>query len=874
MRIRSSALPRQLRLEALETRCLLSGQTWNMASDFASSFVGGLPQNNPNGVWAYYGSDGTTTSLQPTNGTSPSTFGVGAGWAEADGIPSYARGGVFGFPAQSIAGHGPNHIVWTAPTELDLGGVEISGIFTQAPFEPTRQMQLRIYKNDVSELIAVNANFAVQSTIVTLPTTQIAMQPGDTLNIYVDGTGPQGNGVSTFSAWNVIIQEVGVAGDYNGNGVVDAADYTVWRDSYGRTGTPGQIAGDGTTTSNLNGIPDGVVDPWDFAFWRLNYGETFDPGGTPISFQPAAIIVQTSGVTLPDGTLLDISTSQTQGIQEAFNLSAEQGWDVFVLPGAYTLNAHLDIEELQLRTFRFEDAVFNFTSNVTDFGIRFDSTMMVNWYWKGGAINAPSATHGVLFQPRTPHPLDGQKFGTIGVVDSRFHFNVDITAGTNRVTMNSLQATINDIAFQFKDILPNQIHYIGGGFAGYNIFEPARLDDPIPFDLFNTAGRVTVVPPLSDISAGIPGTVWLPDGSRLNVSNTQTFGLQEAFDYAAAHDLDVLVFGRGVRNVAPTTNLGLYNLTASLEVGDLADRMYRIYGVTFNFPVAEEDALILGDVVDSDFELTGQVVAYTSENAIIIRPDGPGVQNSVIRIQAMVGSNNTFNTNVRIDPSLASIQNSQFLLHEVNTGYFGIKVMNPSATTEFSGNLIQSLHTHAAGHIGVQLGENSTNAAQIHFNTVIVRTNTDGVPAAAAAQVWGHSNTLNLYALNSGLSFGVKFEPSSANNILYYGFIQAATPIADAGTNNSYIAIGAGEGSLAVQGDSLGGNFANVESTGDQSGPLLGTKDQADVWLIDDEDNDPYAAAFAALAEESEYEETERDAWPSVAVAWFPDLAA
>ena len=28
----------------------------------------------------------------------------------------------------------------------------------------------------------------------------------------------------------------GVDGDYNGNGVVDAADYTVWRDSLGQTG--------------------------------------------------------------------------------------------------------------------------------------------------------------------------------------------------------------------------------------------------------------------------------------------------------------------------------------------------------------------------------------------------------------------------------------------------------------------------------------------------------------------------------------------------------------------------------------------------------------------------------------------------------------
>jgi pectate lyase len=61
-------------------------------------------------------------------------------------------------------------------------------------------------------------------------------------------------------------------GDYNGNGVVDAADYTVWRDHLG-------------TDFNLNGNGDeaggsaGIVDQADYLAWKNNFGAT-TPGGS------------------------------------------------------------------------------------------------------------------------------------------------------------------------------------------------------------------------------------------------------------------------------------------------------------------------------------------------------------------------------------------------------------------------------------------------------------------------------------------------------------------------------------------------------------------------------------------------------------------
>lgn len=56
-------------------------------------------------------------------------------------------------------------------------------------------------------------------------------------------------------------------GDYNADGVVDTADYTVWRDSFGATGTG--LAADGDAS--------GAIDENDYALWKANFGATLPP---------------------------------------------------------------------------------------------------------------------------------------------------------------------------------------------------------------------------------------------------------------------------------------------------------------------------------------------------------------------------------------------------------------------------------------------------------------------------------------------------------------------------------------------------------------------------------------------------------------------
>src|SRR5690606_25888505 len=70
-----------------------------------------------------------------------------------------------------------------------------------------------------------------------------------------------------YNEFDVVLSVAGLAtvltGDFNGDGVVDAADYTVWRNTLGSTT---DLAAD------ANG--DLMVDHEDYALWKANFGET------------------------------------------------------------------------------------------------------------------------------------------------------------------------------------------------------------------------------------------------------------------------------------------------------------------------------------------------------------------------------------------------------------------------------------------------------------------------------------------------------------------------------------------------------------------------------------------------------------------------
>jgi hypothetical protein len=93
-----------------------------------------------------------------------------------------------------------------------------------------------------------------------------------------------------------------VDGDYNGNGIVDAADYVVWRKNFNAAGLPGSVAGDGDDGTGT-GTPDGLVNQHDYNFWRSRFGATTPLGsGSAIGLvavpEPTGIILLTCAATL------------------------------------------------------------------------------------------------------------------------------------------------------------------------------------------------------------------------------------------------------------------------------------------------------------------------------------------------------------------------------------------------------------------------------------------------------------------------------------------------------------------------------------------------------------------------------------------------
>jgi fibronectin-binding autotransporter adhesin len=80
-----------------------------------------------------------------------------------------------------------------------------------------------------------------------------------------------------------VVASAGIAGDYNNNGIVDAADYVVWRSSLGST-----------TNLAADGNRNGVIDSGDLSVWRANFGQTGGSSAnietTPVP-EPAAISI-------------------------------------------------------------------------------------------------------------------------------------------------------------------------------------------------------------------------------------------------------------------------------------------------------------------------------------------------------------------------------------------------------------------------------------------------------------------------------------------------------------------------------------------------------------------------------------------------------
>ena len=82
-----------------------------------------------------------------------------------------------------------------------------------------------------------------------------------------------------------------VFGDYNQNGVVDAADYVVWRNTLGTTGVPAY--------SGADGDGDTTIDQDDYGVWRAHFGQTVPAVGAGSGAGQASSVVSQEPQVVP-----------------------------------------------------------------------------------------------------------------------------------------------------------------------------------------------------------------------------------------------------------------------------------------------------------------------------------------------------------------------------------------------------------------------------------------------------------------------------------------------------------------------------------------------------------------------------------------------
>jgi len=93
--------------------------------------------------------------------------------------------------------------------------------------------------------------------------------PSDPFLVVINNGGL--DGAQMLDAAAAINRDALLAGDYNHNDAVDAADHILWRDTLN---SASQLAADGSG--------NGLIDPSDLGVWRNNFGHVFSGGSTGI----------------------------------------------------------------------------------------------------------------------------------------------------------------------------------------------------------------------------------------------------------------------------------------------------------------------------------------------------------------------------------------------------------------------------------------------------------------------------------------------------------------------------------------------------------------------------------------------------------------
>ena len=247
---------------------------------------------------------GTPTTSIPWSGQ--------AGWCQGDGATCSVDqagnpNGQYGYLADenwsagptdnlplgtdAVTGHGLGQFTWTAPDDFSAGAINVDGYFQQL-YSPERLMQLRAVVNGdegnsqiLTTAVAPPDDSTMSSQTVAYSGSIDGLSAGDTIDFYVEPANPDlvgGNGINTFVQTSIVLTQPaaggGLAGDYNNDGTVDAADYTLYKDA------------EGTSNTLANDAIGGTIGAAHYQQWASAFGQTAASGSAAVP-EPATLLL-------------------------------------------------------------------------------------------------------------------------------------------------------------------------------------------------------------------------------------------------------------------------------------------------------------------------------------------------------------------------------------------------------------------------------------------------------------------------------------------------------------------------------------------------------------------------------------------------------
>jgi hypothetical protein len=160
------------------------------------------------------------------------------------------------------------------------GILTITGDFAQATGGKLEAELAGTVPGSLHDQLAIDGSAAISGAIQVTLIDEFTPIAGDSFAILTAAAGVSGEFTSGMLPslvdlqWqleydaNAVLLHVTLTGDYNRDGTVNAADYTVWRNSLNQSGLA--LAADGHS--------DGVITQLDYEVWKANYGNTAGSG--------------------------------------------------------------------------------------------------------------------------------------------------------------------------------------------------------------------------------------------------------------------------------------------------------------------------------------------------------------------------------------------------------------------------------------------------------------------------------------------------------------------------------------------------------------------------------------------------------------------